>query len=225
MKESPVLFNSDMVRAILEGQKTETRRVIKPQPYIDQECGSLPPGKYWFWRTKTNVWGGFEWTENQLENEISEYIKCPYGQIRDRLWVKETICIYPDGNGNPVCVYKATDKKPDTDLWTPSIYMPRTASRITLEITEIKVGRVQEIDNDGATEEGISQYFVDCNEDGYWDVPAHWKNPDGKIIKRVQADSPVEAFCNLWDSIYKKRGFSWESNPWVWCIKFKRIEV
>ena len=198
MKESPVLFNSDMVRAILEGRKTETRRIMKPQPKCtDRWCN----------------WGD-EWaTADASENfEVVDEWRCPYGKIGDRLWVKETICIYPDGNGNPVCVYKATDKKPDTDLWTPSIFMLRTASRITLKITKIKVEHLQDIDNDGALAEGIEQFFIDLDEDAYYDIPI------GKN-KSIKSDSPVEAYANLWDSIYK----NWNDNPWVWVIKFKRV--
>ncbi len=217
MKEHPILFKGDMVRATLEDRKTETRRIVKPQPTCSvrliehrSRLAIVP-----------NVLG-----KNGIWDDYKPWY-CPYGQVGDRLWVRETFC---DECGKKVCYREnmiRCERPPhfpnNCHPWKPSIHMFHKYSRITLEITEIRVERVQDMTNDDCIAEGIHQYFVDCNEDGYWDVPAYWYNPDGKIIKNVQADSPIEAFSNLWDSINAKRGYPWDSNPWVWVIKFKVI--
>jgi len=142
MKERPILFNGPMVRAILEGRKTQTRRIIKPQPEF---CGGVGD-------------------ENDLSCYATKYLECedgdplywdrylekydhtfPYGKVGDRLWVRETVGIYGD---QEKCVlhYKADrDNWPEKDCgWTPSIHMPRWASRITLEITGVRIERMQE---------------------------------------------------------------------------------
>jgi hypothetical protein len=171
MKEHPIIFSSEMVRAILEGRKTMTRRIIKPQPCEGD------------WLRKFH-----------LEKWISE---CPFGQTGDHLWVRETHDVvfagYKDGRGRQI-IYRATN--PDWPYgWTPSIHMPRWASRITLEITNIRVERVQEITTEDSIKEGVTIYPY---EDAAW----RWK------------------FRRLWDSINGKG--AWERNDFVWVIEFKR---
>lgn len=141
MKERPILFSGEMVRAILEGRKTQTRRVIKPQP--DSA------------RNSVFVKSGFE-TKHGYE------IKCPYGQPGDRLWVRETWGLWDtdpkDGPERAKIFYRATDEN-RRDLryqrWRPSIHMPRWASRINLEITNIRIERVQDITEEDAKAEGL----------------------------------------------------------------------
>jgi hypothetical protein len=165
MKERPILFNGEMVRAILAGQKTQTRRI--------------PP--------KTQ----------------QDALFCPYGHPGDRLWVRERWAAdmsFDDlpprmlqPRGMPI-YYHATTQCMDYK-WRPSIHMPRWASRITLEITDIRVERVQDISEEDVQAEGFS------------DRPAS-KNK----------------FRIAWDLLYWKRGLGWDVNPWVWVVTFKRAE-
>ncbi len=221
----PILFKSDMVRAILEGRKTETRRIFKKQPTglfqrIAHTLG-YPASLGW-------LRAGFG------EKEDPNFYKCPYGRVGDRLWVRETVCIAPRNWAPPdQCIsdddgyyhfvkYRATD--PDEDVmrdyklkWTPSIFMPRWASRIILEITEISVERVKDITDTGCVNEGLIQD---------WDGSHHWYQfPEGHKEFNSASQNPKYAFRLLWDSINEKRGYSWQSNPWGWVIKFKLIEV
>ena len=189
MKERPILFSGPMVRAILEGRKTQTRRVIKPQPTSDHGLvfEGIAPGKF---------------------GAVSDgEITCPYGTIGDRLWVKETHHVrdagYVDGTGRDI-VYKADDEDFPYG-WTPSIHMPRWASRINLEITGIRVERLQDISEEDAKAEGVGVH-------GGW-------NAD-ETEYGVNARGP---FSRLWDSINAKR-HPWASNPWVWVIEFRRAE-
>lgn len=184
MKERPIIFSGPMVWALLEGRKTQTRRVIKPQPVND------------FW----------------MGAHLGEvFAKCPFGQIRSRLWVRETFGLqlepckeYPNG----LIVYKA-DLPPDSTFqyegggsaWRPSIFMPRWASRITLEITGVRVERVQDISELDIVAEGIRDTF-----DGKRFVPADYH------------------YKELWDSLNAKRGYSWDTNPWVWVLEFRVVQ-
>lgn len=199
MKERPILFSGPMVKAILDGRKTQTRRVIKPQPSI-----SGPYEGFLYGRT-------FGYT-------------CPYGSKGEALWVRETWRYDRETDYKPIA-YRA-DGQIASEKWKPSIFMPRWASRITLEITDVRVERVKDISPHNALAEGIRQISKDAgltwkygisDNDGY---PGHdnhgwpWKD-----FRR----SPVEAFKKLWDSINGKK-YPWESNPWVWVIEFKRIK-
>ena len=190
MKERPIIFSTDMVKAILEGRKTQTRRVIKPQP--DRVINGVP----------------FEYLGHKYHDASDRAIRCPYGQVGDRLWVRETWATQksidrfsPSYIGNAATVplwYKADAVNGRSFIglgkWRPSIFMPRWASRITLEITEVRVERLQEITFEDFKKEGIEM-------DGSWDG----------------------SFARLWDSLNAKRGYSWESNPWVWVISFRRL--
>lgn len=205
MKERPILFSGPMIRAILDGRKTQTRRVVKPQSAILSDTmartlGVRPPN---------------------IENQ--PVIPCPYGQPGDQLWVKENFHLgeYVKGpNAQGAVIAYATNKqscfrhmtdaemdrcrlKPDPRPWAesrtiPSILMPRWASRITLEITEVRVQRLQEITEQDAWAEGV------------------WPRPKPKSIT-----SGITRFHSLWILINGKD--SWEANPWVWAISFKRI--
>lgn len=197
--EKPILMSTPMIKAILSGAKTVTRRVIKPQPTY---CRFVESGIF---------------TYPHPVAESDSWIYCPYGEVGNCLWVKETWQAYNlSGSSysslpkekkaqaelyNWAVVSKATnpeDKRP-RDPWIPSIFMPRWASAITLEITDVKVERIQEINNHEAWREGIPEF-------------GNWIKNEGEAR---------DEFARLWDSINLKRGYGWDANPWVWAISFK----
>lgn len=203
MKESPILFSTPMVQAILKGDKTETRRIIKPQPINDGLKPYQLKDDGFFKKEHINKW--------LWETEQGEYLNfCKYGEIGDILWVRETWqhtkCLninFEDENYG--YVYKA-DGQPweDYEYWTwkPSIFMPKEASRIKLQITSIGVERLQDITEESAKKEGTPEYYLPEKplEDGsYW----------------------TYAFNCLWNEINGIE--SWNQNPYVWVIKFKII--
>lgn len=204
LKERPILFSSEMVRAILEGRKTQTRRVVKLKEF--QPC-TFPEGSEWIFRDKRDCW-------NDVSTKLLIDNYCPYGKPGDKLWVRETWA-HDDmdckdahcGNSDHIW-YRASEEPIVADsfagsaAWKPSIFMPRWASRITLEIVNIRVERLHQIDKAGATAEGITADFYNRTALSWW----------------------YEFFSEYWDSLNAKRGYSWESNPWVWVIEFKRLE-
>jgi hypothetical protein len=243
MRERPILFSAPMVRAILAGTKTQTRRAVKPQPmsqpagqYLDAYC-SQPT-------TPSNPRGMSDnWSWWLLDNRLGDSIgKCPYGQPGDRLWVRETFTTFGYGRGFGVEIHYAADgHDPDTctwevrerlrrtldecpdrsnkwrqtniGRWRPSIHMPRWASRITLEITDVRVQRLRDITEDDARAEGVT--------------PLTGVAPEQCIIgtdRRTQASHPhTLALAVLWDTLNFKRELGWVTNPWVWAITFKRV--
>lgn len=201
MKERPIIFSTDMVKAILDGRETQTRRVIKPQPKPDSTFLNLLLNE----RTKRLMAIFHKTTETGF---VQYPRQCPYGQVGDRLWVRETFCqvCYKNDNEQDVCYKEDCETNPSivqcNEKWTSSYFMPRWASRITLEITEVRVEQLVKIDIRDIHSEGIC---LPEDKVGYY----------GKLY--------VDAFHNLWDSINAKRGYSWEVNPWVWVINFKRL--
>ncbi len=243
MKERPILFSGEMVRAILEGRKTQTRRIIKvfpeyhkgteapqakrgepprhPSPYFDCYCNKP--------RTEANPRGMSDrwcwWDE--YDRMGNGWLKCPFGVPGDRLWVRETWCELRVGHFNELgfprdllvtrydhprrngAAYRATCSAEGDAIrggygyrWKPSIHMPRWASRITLEVTGVRVERLRDIRAADAEAEGFYTKF--CSSGGI-------------------GGSAVDKFSQLWRDTYG-RG-SWLDNPWVWVIEFKRIEV
>ena len=192
-----------MVRAILEGKKTQTRRVVKPQPLGVDGAGSfsqvyrLGPAYLILGREAED--DDRFWLRGSFDSERSNpYLACPYGAPGDRLWVRETWMCDEYGRRHQsqgMVRYRATDAE-SMGAWRPSIFMPRWASRITLEIEGVRVGRVQDISDDDALAEGA-------------------RAPVGPL--------PRDTFALLWDRINEKRGYSWESNPWVWVVEFRRL--
>jgi hypothetical protein len=210
MKERGILFSGPLVRAILDGRKTETRRAICPRR----------PGDY-----HTTMSDGSHLIEIDLRayrdlllaRPVSFRGRCPYGKVGDRLWVRETWALrhnedaHPvNANGQPctnkkaVRLYRATGDDVGDGRWVPSIHMPHWASRIDLKVTGVRVERLQDIDEDGAMTEGLAPLI----------------DPDG-----LCEESAREGFAATWDGIYKgKPGLDWTSNPWVWVVQFERVK-
>jgi hypothetical protein len=215
MKERPLLFNGEMVRAILDGRKTQTRRVIKPQPVhaqVHEHNGKvLYDGEHRLWWWKNHSWDRLLDAESERK-QLAKF--SPYGQPGDRLWVPEGWRTTPGYDSwkpseLPERVYlQYSDESTncgewlDWGKWRPSIYMPRWASRITLEVTDVRVERVQEISPSDAKAEG------DKERSGFPEYHAHG------------AKCHVNWFRDLWNSIYGER--SWEENDWVWVVEFKK---
>lgn len=202
--DRPILFSAPMVRAILEGRKTQTRRVIKPQPYLD-ECGNA------CW--KNSNYGQspsgqphFEILASPIPWNKTKRVLCPYGKPGDRLWVREAFAVHPS---QCTTIYRAdwagSTALPDGDIikWKPPIHMPRWASRITLEITDIRVERLQDITEADALAEGAPQCLMD---------------DEGKFYQRDNGTYKT-GFVGLWSHINGPD--SWDQNPFVWVIEFK----
>jgi hypothetical protein len=216
MKERPILFSAPMVRAIIDGRKTQTRRVVKPQP---DEYAAMQGDQCMLVH------------DSSPDMHNSELIACPYGQPGDQLWVRETFCpIYPQdpnyNGGNPIeydyaATYKHGDRLGDSigikKKWTPSIYMPRAASRIELEITGVRVERLQDISEEDAIAEGVFKKVKDGY--GLGDIVETIDGGEAIYLSRGQARFE---YRHLWESINGPG--SWDANPWVWVIEFRRIK-
>jgi hypothetical protein len=213
MKERGMIFNDEMVRAILDGRKTQTRRIMTPQPADDIKRGAFPNPNFIGWISSL-----------KHKNGGTTAHFCPFGTVGDRIWVRETyqgplfdyehMEAYLEDRSKfekpEFCVYRA-DGKPapefyDADdnlhcFWRPSIHMPRWASRILLEITDLRVERLHDMSEEDAKAEGAS--------------PATYKITPPEAVYRV-------GFGDIWRSIYGEE--NWLSNPWVWVIEFKRID-
>lgn len=240
-KEHPILFKPEMVRAILEGRKTMTRRVVKPQPENVEYCCTCIKVKHFYIPKNPKPLSKYEPTHKVLT------IKCPYGQIGDHLWVREAWGIYQRSDcmpsGKPydgAYIYRATDTIPDIPdyaivkkfKWHPSIHMPRKFSRVTLEITDIKVERIQDITEEDAIKEGIEGEEYDqtivlkdySNKDSKNKFDGQWfQSWSEDLGNYIDEDEICKiSFHTLWDSLNGKK-YPWASNPWVWCLEFKKL--
>jgi hypothetical protein len=215
MKDRPIIFSADMVKAILEGRKTHTRRVMKQQPYTLRVEGFGYPTKE----------GGF--VSLRSEHCLNE---CPYGKPGDRLWVRETwtgtwhdtdglenmhISYAADGSERFVIApedYVLPKAATKAGGWVSPLFIKRFASRITLEITDVRVQRLQEISSE------------DCMAEGIIKLPASGRYVSGKGAQYFggATSTAKSAFCDLWRAI--NGSGSWDANPWVWAITFRRIE-
>lgn len=236
MKERGMIFNAEMVRAILDGRKTQTRRPIKWKQTRFTEIGEREDGSKWPW-------------SEDAEHACDFWHPCPFGAVGDRIWVRETwatlgnedgCCIDWEGNlckgdeRSAARIYRASCEqrpgdyglwsipddaywKPHTKehkfegAWRPSIHMPRWASRILLEITDVRVERLNAISEEDATAEGVP--------------PAGSLLPDYPgtfLTQKGDFATAKVAFQRLWESIYGEE--SWKANGWVWVISFKRVE-
>lgn len=200
MKSRPILFSGAMVRAILDGSKTQTRRVVK----LTDSGRVKAAGSARNWHL----------------DDPNAVLACPYGQPGDRLWIRETWAQSSgdnrdekSGEGNRA-VYRADWIGPSLDgLWKPSIHMPRWASRITLEIFSVRVEQLQEISDEDSVAEGIKAFHIG-------DQNAYGLNPDDRDTMHATGK---DAYRALWESINGPG--SWTANPSVWVVEFRRLEV
>ncbi|HDS5109367.1 TPA: hypothetical protein QHZ45_001459 [Klebsiella variicola] len=196
MREKGLIFNSEMVRAILDGRKTQTRRPIKWKQTRFTEIGEREDGSKWPW-------------SEDAERACDFWHPCPFGAVGDRIWVRETWARYNIDQNSHDIAYRATTPEdwPEEGRWRPSIHMPRWASRILLEITNVRVERLNAISQADAIAEGAppSHPSIDCvsQEYGFPDFSRSW-------------------FGQTWQHIYGEE--SWDANPWVWVIEFERVE-
>ena len=204
MAERPILFSAPMVRAILAGTKTQTRRVVKLKPWHQIE--ERDDGSPWPWM-------------HDNDRDADHWLPCPYGQPGDRLWVRETWCgPFKWGKNDGKFAYRADPESlwpenirtPYLSLWKPSIHMPRWASRITLEVTGVRVERLQDISEADAQAEGARE----CDPVSGREV---------LLAGPSQRGSFVLHYRDIWEQINGPG--SWDANPWVWVVEFKRLEV
>ncbi len=191
MTERPILFSAPMIRSILEGRKTQTRRVVKPQPLVDEHLSVLAHKD-----GVASMWLAYPSGE-RIPRERTKATVCPYGAPGSKLWVRAPWGEYRVAP--PGIVYRADEDIPAgaPERWKPSIYMPRWASRITLEITDVRVNRLHAITVSDAIAEGY----------------------DGSVNDSI--DPSIRWYSALWEQINGPG--SWDANPWVWCISFLRI--
>lgn len=223
MTDRPILFSGPMVRALIEGRKTQTRRVLKPQP-VALETRPLGfvgnPAKFAF--TLCHEGGANETLYVPVAYTIGDrlYVReawgvgtrpCPIEGWRDGVEYRAEEA-YLDNEDDELTLHAVTTPEGvhledyASDGWRPSIHMPRWASRLTLTVTDVRVQRVQDISNADALAEGIEWPIADCAEAG---------EPSG---------SPILVFEELWDSLNAKRGFGWDANPWVVAITFEVVQ-
>ena len=264
VKERPIIFSGEMVRAILDGKKTMTRRAVKGHVHqleygsavVTNSTRKANIGKYCFGNKVRH-----QICDTALESQTCKYIKCPYGKVGDRLWVREAYTVtgwncddgsvyikyladgheqYFDNETDEMecaidslvdSVCKELDKRKvpmlNDEAYDCSLdknkprnrspmFMPRWASRILLEITDIRVERLNDISYLDARKEGVRTVIesVEPNRTGY------------RIFGKEEVFMDYkDAFLNLWDSLNTKKGYQWSSNPWVWVVEFKVVEV
>lgn len=200
--ERPILFKPEMVKAILMAHKTVTRRILKPQ---------LPIGVKWW-----EVYNGelnYRIVDHKL---VFTHCKCPFGKVGDFLWVRERFTTLPPIPGKACFMYAADYHHYHNakGLWKPSIHMPKIACRLKLEITNIKIERLNDISEESAISEGVQyDYTV---EDGRSYVNYSIKHPSGFSICNLE--TAKESYRTLWESI--NGNGSWDLNPFVWVIEF-----
>jgi hypothetical protein len=241
--ERPIIFSSGMVRTILAGNKSMTRRVMKPQPHIEYDISKTFNGKE----------PAFDWkqTEYKLSDiqKLAAWAICPYGKIKDYLYVKETFTDNCSLEGLPKLVYAADMQRMcseqgkvgyfKTFKWKSPLFMPRKYSRILLEITDIQVRQVQDITEEDAKAEGVEPLFTkdiaeskpefNLNPMPYKNYLWHGEHIKPKKIMNSwyhqysSYEKARDSFSSLWESINAKKGYGWEKNPWVFVIQFKRI--
>ncbi|GAB7402988.1 hypothetical protein OUHCRE4_11160 [Enterobacter hormaechei subsp. steigerwaltii] len=212
MKERGMIFNGEMVRAILDGRKTQTRRIMKVQPKPCNHTNWPDYSPEPQWKSYPNGWCCAVCANGTTidHRHHAKGITCPYGTVGDRIWVRETFSPVPDHEEPAGCsaLLYAADGNGPYGKWVPSIHMPRWASRLTLEITGVRVERLNSISQEDAQAEGMEL--------------TGWRPTYSDPDSGGEVWTPYDNFAQLWESIYGDE--SWRSNPWVWVIEFKRIE-
>ncbi len=209
IKTRPILFSGPMVRALLDGRKTQTRRIVKAKDADASRCITMPMlmQNVYEWRQQDGRWFGIEGYDTLV------YCDCPYGHVGDRLWVRETWMPFDDDHriGDCKYAYRASTSTDGEDIrkeyircgrkyqWRPSILMPRAASRITLEVVNVRVERLKDISEEDANAEGFGLGVTIIAE------------RFGRYMSAGQY-----AFASLWEKLNGKE--SWKQNPWVWVV-------
>lgn len=232
MKERPILFSTELVKEILAGRKTMTRRIINTQkrsPHLFEERVAKPRFSNWK-ETSDGMQAVFVRGDclDSVGKELTYWVKSPYGDCGDKLWVREAwadvtdafeeadeirnVAFRADNSvwdcyGQMVYLEQLGDSGIEVKKWKPSIHLPKVASRLTLEIKDIKVEKLQDISDEDIKSEGFTTSHYYCDE----------------RVGHV-CTSARDLFINRWDWLNAKRGFSWESNPFVWVIEFKKLE-
>lgn len=221
MKERPILFSAPMVRALLDDSKTQTRRIAKASTDGDGcECRDTD---------------GWPMRDCSIDGIGEVRTASPYGQPGDRLWVRETFMDllgtgierrtgdpgrYAYRADTPLGSYGDAARKDYGLKWKPSIFMPRTASRITLEVTGVRVERLQDISTQDAKAEGIESQGNEFSGHAW---RCYTDNaPGGVWFPEGEHTAPIRSYRSLWESI--NGADSWITNPWVWAIEFKRVQ-
>ena len=196
MKERPIIMSTESVSAILEGRKTQTRRVINPKMFIEIDEGNEP---------------SIEQSNPKFGEAVLKYAKCPYGKVGDRLWVREAYKhIGNELHYKADCYYHEDER---TASWKSPLFMPKRFSRLILEITNIRVERLGEITEKDAIAEGIStELAIVCNN---WKPSMSDPDSGGK-------PNYLAGFWHTWDSIHKDPHNRF-LDPWVWVIEFKAV--
>lgn len=209
-RERPILFSGPMVRAILEGRKTQTRRIVKPQP-VPQFGGWI--GEAYVSAERNGVLFK-EWGEGGHQpmrwSEDAGYVNCPYGKPGDRLWVRET---WMPGTQDTAIYRAAYSNGHEARGWKPSIHMPRWASRITLEVVSVRVERLQWISEADARDEGC---VIPENRIVPGTPFEYITRGQGQFVKGIYG-----VYAELWETI--NGSGSWDANPWVWVVEFRRV--
>ncbi len=216
MNTKPMIFTTENIRGIRDGRKTMTRRVIKPQPSEGGlEWCTAADGAFSAWQDPLLL------LDEHSEDGGPCQRVCPYGVPGDLLWVRETWGKEPDRRTSPSLgettnlfegdvFYRASHENNYPGPWKPSIHMPRTLSRLTLRVSNVRVERVQDISEEDMIAEGITDIGDGCG-----------------CLERANGNMAYSTtrnlFMQLWDSINAKRGYSWESNPYVWIIEWDKV--
>lgn len=208
MKERPILFSTAMVQALLEDRKTQTRRIFK---------GSMADLSLWM--------------ANRQSQNPNVKVKCPYGDVGDRLWVRETFfaslsSVGADSVADRPVAYKATPPAVLPSRWMPSIHMPRWACRLVLEVTDVRVERLKDITTEDAKAEGVPENMTYVPvQVGQEAMEALKAGGHTRFLERI-VNPPItqdwrQGFFRLWESINGKK--SLDANPWVWVVSFKVV--
>lgn len=243
MRERPILFSGPMVRAILDGRKTQTRRVMNPQPEAtDHLANGFAGVPCWRWIAGSRRDPAeYYWRASETPPPLSH---CPYGEPGDRLWVRESWAAANIATDVVEVRYQAHENASYSEMaeqvpvariakmpritwpkWRPSIHMPRWACRLVLEVVSVRIERLNHCSEPDAKAEGLYAWeYQDCDGDPRLDgrlyaaSAFHWREP---VDEHDGFGSPINAYRDLWDRI--NGAGAWDKNPWVWVVEFKRV--